>query len=134
MCGSCKSVFFQRIKEGGEHATVFEYGGFWIRLAAKFLDGIIGNVVVYGLLFVMGAVFSGMANEASPVFAVIMLFVTYGIPLAYTTFFIGKYGATPGKMAAGLKVVRPDGEPVSYARAFGRHFAEMLSGLILAIG
>ena len=49
-------------------------------------------------------------------------------------FFLGKFGATPGKMACKLKVVRPDGERISYARALGRHFAEMLSGIILYIG
>jgi uncharacterized RDD family membrane protein YckC len=37
-------------------------------------------------------------------------------------------------MACGIKVVRPDGDRVSYARALGRYFAEILSGLILAIG
>jgi uncharacterized RDD family membrane protein YckC len=37
-------------------------------------------------------------------------------------------------MACGLRVVRPDGESLTFMRAFGRHFAEMLSGLILMIG
>ena len=47
---------------------------------------------------------------------------------------VGKHGATPGKMACGLKVVSPDGGPVSYGKACGRFFAEMLSGLTLGIG
>jgi uncharacterized RDD family membrane protein YckC len=37
-------------------------------------------------------------------------------------------------MACGLKVVRPDGEKISYARACGRFFAEFVSSLTLAIG
>ena len=52
----------------------------------------------------------------------------------YEAFFVNKMGATPGKMALGLKVVRPDGRPVDLGRAFGRYFAKMLSGLILFIG
>jgi uncharacterized RDD family membrane protein YckC len=37
-------------------------------------------------------------------------------------------------MACKLKVIRPDGEPITYMRAFGRHFAEVLSALILLMG
>jgi uncharacterized RDD family membrane protein YckC len=53
---------------------------------------------------------------------------------AYVTFFLGKYGATPGKMALGLKVVRSDGSELTYARAFGRYLAEYLSAFTLMIG
>jgi uncharacterized RDD family membrane protein YckC len=37
-------------------------------------------------------------------------------------------------MACKLKVVTADNDRVSYPRAFGRYFAEILSGLILLIG
>jgi uncharacterized RDD family membrane protein YckC len=37
-------------------------------------------------------------------------------------------------MALNLKVVRPDGSPLSLGRAFARYFAKVLSGLILGIG
>jgi uncharacterized RDD family membrane protein YckC len=47
---------------------------------------------------------------------------------------VGKFAATPGKMACKLKVVLPEGDRVSYARAIGRHFAKYISGLILGIG
>jgi uncharacterized RDD family membrane protein YckC len=33
-----------------------------------------------------------------------------------------------------LKIVRPDGERITYARAFGRYFAERLSILIVWVG
>jgi len=56
------------------------------------------------------------------------------IGVTYATFFIGKYAATPGKMACKLKVVTSDGGQVSYARAFGRYFAEFLSAIIFFIG
>jgi uncharacterized RDD family membrane protein YckC len=54
--------------------------------------------------------------------------------LAYSAGFVGGLGATPGMMALGLKVVRPDGSPISYGRAVGRYFAAMLSAIILGIG
>jgi uncharacterized RDD family membrane protein YckC len=37
-------------------------------------------------------------------------------------------------MALDLKVVRPDGGPISLGRAVGRYFAKIVSGIILMIG
>ncbi len=37
-------------------------------------------------------------------------------------------------MALGLKVITADGDKVSYLKAFGRYFAEIVSGIILCIG
>jgi uncharacterized RDD family membrane protein YckC len=69
---------------------------------------------------------------------VIIQFLVMGLQIAigvaYTTWFLGRYGATLGKMACKLKVVTAEGDRVSYLRAFGRHFAEWLSGMILLVG
>ena len=67
-------------------------------------------------------------------FFIIFYTVTIGVAAAYTTWFLGKYAATPGKMALGLKVITADGGKVSYLKAFGRYFAEIVSGIILNIG
>jgi hypothetical protein len=45
----------------------------------------------------------------------------------YETVFIGRYGATPGKMACKLLVVTADGGKVGYGRAAGRYLAKQLS-------
>jgi uncharacterized RDD family membrane protein YckC len=37
-------------------------------------------------------------------------------------------------MACRLKVVTPEGNPISYGRALGRALASILSGMICAIG
>ena len=42
--------------------------------------------------------------------------------------------ATPGKMALRLKVVTPEGAPVSYGRSFARAFSMILSGIVCYIG
>ena len=62
------------------------------------------------------------------------MFVALGVPVLYFTFFHGRWGATVGKMACGLRVVTAEGEPITYMRAFGRFWAFMLSGIILYIG
>jgi uncharacterized RDD family membrane protein YckC len=56
------------------------------------------------------------------------------VAASYNIFFVGKFGATPGKMALRLKVVTASGGTVSYARATGRYFAELLSSITLLIG
>jgi uncharacterized RDD family membrane protein YckC len=53
---------------------------------------------------------------------------------AYVIYFTGKYGATPGKMACKIEVIRPDGSRLTYGRATGRYFAEILSSLTLGVG
>ena len=52
----------------------------------------------------------------------------------YSTFFLGKFGATPGKMVFKLIVVDADGGKINYGRAFGRSCAEILSRVICGIG
>jgi uncharacterized RDD family membrane protein YckC len=56
------------------------------------------------------------------------------VSVAFNGFFVGRFGATPGKMLLKLKVVTPEGAPASYGRAFGRAAAEILSGLVCNIG
>jgi uncharacterized RDD family membrane protein YckC len=52
----------------------------------------------------------------------------------YDGLFIGRLGATPGKLAAGIRIIRTDGSRVGAGRAFGRYFAKLLSFFALGIG
>jgi uncharacterized RDD family membrane protein YckC len=136
VCATCKPLFVQKIKEGVPLAGEMEYAGFWIRLGAWFIDYIImaiAGTIIYIPLTVMGI--SSFDEPAA--FALIQLVSTifnFILPAAYESWFVGKYAATPGKMACKLKVVMSEGDRVSFARAIGRHFAKYISGLILGIG
>ncbi len=132
ICASCKSAFFQKVKEGKNVSTTMTYGGFWIRFGAKFLDGIVTGLCYMVVAFAVGFMVQSDAENPGPLF--FLFFVQMAIPAVYTTFFLGKFQATPGKMAAGLIVVSPDGGRISYGRAFGRHLGEFLSSIILGIG
>jgi uncharacterized RDD family membrane protein YckC len=46
----------------------------------------------------------------------------------------GRFGATVGKLAVGVRIVRSDGGAITYGRAFGRYWAEMVSSLCCNIG
>ncbi len=135
VCATCKPLFVQKIKEGLAVAGTMDYAGFWIRFGAKFIDWIIIGFVTFIIAMPLGFFSITTASSSSSVFTVVLLqILNYAIPAGYVTFFLGNYGATPGKMACKLKVVTADNDRVSYPKAFGRYFAEILSGLILLIG
>ena len=136
ICATCKPIFVQKIKEGVTVAGAMEYAGFWIRLGAWFIDKIILTIatsIIYIPLSFMG-VFS---FDQPAVFAIIQLFswiLNIIIPAAYESWFVGKYAATPGKMACKSKVVVADSTRVSFARSIGRHFAKYINIFTLTIG
>jgi len=136
VCAGCKPLFVQKIKEGVSVAGAMDYAGFWIRFGALAIDGfILGFANI--LLFVPLGFILPMSDDnplAILSFMPLLIIVQYAIPAVYDTWFVGKYGATPGKMACNLKVVVEDGSQLTYLRALGRHFAKWLSSMILAIG
>jgi uncharacterized RDD family membrane protein YckC len=129
ICADCKPLFFQKIKEGALVTGERVYAGFWIRFGAKFIDGIILNIAGRLLGLIIGLAMKG--NDSAIYVAGA---VGFAINAAYVIYFTGKFGATPGKMACKLEVIRPEGEPMTFGRATGRYFAEILSSLTLGIG
>ncbi|MBI5897463.1 MAG: RDD family protein, partial [Desulfobacterales bacterium] len=122
ICAACKPIFVQRLREGVSTPGILKYAGFWIRFGAKFIDGMILAALQYAIIIPMTFLFfsSGSAVSDNPEemlssgsLALIGLQQLIGIliPAAYNTFFIGRYSATPGKMACKIKVVSPEGVP-----------------------
>jgi uncharacterized RDD family membrane protein YckC len=60
---------------------------------------------------------------------VTLLAMQYGIAAIYEILMIGRFGATWGKMACSLRVVRPSGTPVSLPQSTGRYFMKFLLGI-----
>ena len=134
VCAECKPIFFQRVREGVPLDQGFEYGGFLIRFGAKIIDGIILSAVQTPILLLLGMSAASSPDTAGAVYTLLSNLISIGLQTAYNVFFLGKFAATPGKMACGLKVVRPTGERITYLRALGRTFAEILSAMIFLIG
>ena len=76
----------------------------------------------------------GQPNFAAIGLQIILQVAGLGFGVAYNTFMHGKYGATLGKMAVGIRVVMADGAPITFMRAFGRAWADILSSMICYIG
>lgn len=137
VCAKCKPVFMQKLAEGADMRTrKLRYAGFWIRFLAVLLDGIAMFLLLLAVGFALGSSLTQTAGLAPrPVFVVIVQqFLGLIIGISYETFFIGKYGATLGKMICRIQVVSPDGGRISYLRALGRYFAKLLNTFTLTIG
>ena len=139
VCAACKPTFVQKLREGAALPGLgaLTYGGFWIRFGAKLIDGLIMGAVfvIPAIIFAVVAGSRGSFDpEAGLGLQLLLQLVATVVSLAYNTFFLGKFGATPGKMVCGIKVVTPDGAPITYGRALGRSLAEILSGLVCYIG
>jgi uncharacterized RDD family membrane protein YckC len=153
ICVQCKPLYLQRWKEGlpprfsnmGSFAAYeSNRAGFWIRVGAKMIDSFIlwafNSVVSVVLLFAFLGKGGRMIDPKDPDFLPLFL-ALYGSLFAiqfataalYSTWMVGRYGATVGKMACGLRITTPWGRP-SYGRAFGRYAAELVSGMMLGIG
>jgi len=112
------------------------YAGFWVRVVASIIDGVIMKGSIFILAFFFGAPLLmspsiSIHSLSSQIFSGGFSFIAM---VLYETLCVGKWGATPGKMFLRLKIVNQDGTPVDYLKSFARHFAKYLSGMILLIG
>ena len=148
VCVNCKPAFVQKLSEGARigipgYTASLRYAGFWIRFGARMLDGILISIVVYVPIIIIVLATGGNMEQAlgrSDEFGRMQLLILiwqlffYVLYAGYEIFFIGKYGATPGKMVCKICVVTSHGEKLTYAHATGRFFANILSALICYIG
>jgi len=121
------------------------YGGFWIRVVAAIIDFLVVRVVLFPFkaLFGLGGLaaggFGGFHRGLSLPYLIfgggVLAILTIGASWLYEAFMeSSSYQATLGKMAFGMKVTDLYGNRISFARATGRHFAKIISGMILGIG
>jgi uncharacterized RDD family membrane protein YckC len=110
---------------------VLSRGDFLTRFFAALIDSTV--LLLLNSIFQV-ALADGAISRVSSNGLGVTLLISIAVACGYETFFLGKMGATPGKMVLGLKVVRPDGSPVGYGRAAGRYFATILSTIIFGIG
>jgi uncharacterized RDD family membrane protein YckC len=123
-----------------------EYAGFWLRLVAFVIDVALQMVFLGLIILILVTVFGvgafGTAlshpDEAgdamAPLFALgIFLGVAVlllGTWLYYAYMESSNYQGTVGKMALGLYVTDLQGRGITFARASGRFFARIITGLI----
>jgi uncharacterized RDD family membrane protein YckC len=129
VCGDCKPAFLSRVMVAGPAAAGpfgWHYGGFWIRFGARIIDGFVLGVpfMLLAAVFIPSLLRPG-SQPSKPAFAVFFLsLVAVGVlaAITYEVLMLRYRGATVGKMACGLKVVRSDGRSLGWGVSFGRFF------------
>jgi uncharacterized RDD family membrane protein YckC len=127
------------------------YAGFWLRVVAHIIDGIVLGVI-FLVLFLIGLAFVGMGSMETmvrgmhngdgepPVALVLMLIFTFFLSIVASWIYSAYLESSPnqgtlGKMALGLIVTDLQGRRISFGHATGRFFAKIITGLIpLGIG
>jgi len=110
--------------------------GLGSRLVAALLDFLIKAVILVAL-FVLGAAVGGEDGGGGFLVAVLIIasfLVFFGYDVAFETLASGR---TPGKQAAGLRVVRQGGEPVGFMASAVRNLlrlVDMQPGMLYALG
>jgi uncharacterized RDD family membrane protein YckC len=125
------------------------YGGFWIRVVARLLDGLILGIPLAIVFFIVAAIFGGIASTTSSsdqnaqnaaalglggafiIFYLLVLVVVIG----YYIYFWGTSGQTFGMRVLKLRVVDADtGGPIGIGRAVVRYLMSIVNGMACYIG
>lgn len=109
------------------HVPNVRYGGFWPRLGALIIDGLVLAPLSFGLNFL---------NITTWKNSLLLLVLTL-VSIAYKPFMEMVYGATFGKMAFDLKVVNLKFETASISEVLLRnvfHLVPSLLGLVVTFG
>ena len=113
-----------------------QFAGFWLRFCAVLIDGVLLWIVgaILQVLFT-GTLVATQRTRIDPGIAITLQLLSILIGWLYSALQESSAAqATLGKRALGLKVTDMNGERISFGRASGRHFAKIISGIILAIG
>ena len=119
------------------------YAGFWLRFVAYTIDAIILGIAGVGAFFPLfranlhaftsQSPWEVYTSPSRPLFAIRLLALMLSW-IYYASLESSTWQATIGKKILGLKVTDLAGNRISFARASGRFFGKILSGMILGIG
>lgn len=123
------------------------YAGFWLRFVAWIIDFIVLWIVSTFITLPLVAA-SGLRNmilnhppqspeELIAFFGMFSKFIILGIVIKWLYYALlesSAWQATIGKKTLGLEVTDMAGRRISFARATGRFFGKVISGIILFIG
>ncbi len=142
----------------------FYYAGFWRRFVAYLIDQLLLGAVTFALFLPIYLIFGvgifafenwdkydhysnviftqNFDDETTAAFVITLIFISLVIGiisvviqwLYYALMESSAKQATLGKMALNIKVTDMSGNRISFARATGRYFGKIISGMILNIG
>jgi uncharacterized RDD family membrane protein YckC len=136
-CAVCKNEQVMDVRSGTVTGEL-PLASIGRRFAAQFIDGMIVwlGILILAVPIVIIASRNG-GNEQLTTFAAFGMIGAVGILvlgyIAYEALMLRARGATLGKMAMKIRVVRPDGSPLSTGQAWGRAVSRAVMVHVLAI-
>ena len=113
------------------YAPQANYGGFWIRVVAYIIDGII--VGIAGTI--VDVIFRANPNDPSSSGYAIANLINFAIGIAYFVGFWSAWSATPGQRILRLRVLDANTlQPISTGKAVLRYIGLIVSFLVCFIG
>ena len=100
------------------------YAGFWQRLGAGIIDALI-YAPIFWLLTLL--------YQSSINWLLLALFISTFFYTIYNVFFHYKFGATPGKLALGIRVTQPNGSKITLKQAFLRSSVDLYLAILFMI-
>jgi len=110
--------------------TGVRYAGFWLRLLAALIDGVILTTAFTGLTLLVYSVVGFQGEGQGP-----EIFFVPIIPWPYFTIAeSSKWQATLGKKLVGIIVTDVNGNRITFGRANARYWSKFISAVLLYIG
>ncbi len=134
-CATCKAEKLLDVQSGTD-ASVLQLATIGRRFAANLIDSCIVSIPIFTLLVLFVAVAAAGKGTPPPwigfaflgIFPVMILGV-----VAYEALMLQWRGQTLGKMLLRIRVVRPDGTPISAGQAWGRALVRAVLIHVLAL-
>jgi len=149
-CDKCGTALQKPLSETAPaapmSAAAVQYAGFWRRVLASIIDGLIVGAAwsaIYYTLVAAGVVNMPEVNETDiePYIRWMIKYMLVSNAVVFvlqTVYFAlmesSSRQATLGKMALGIVVTDMDGKRISFGRAVGRNLGKIISQIILLIG
>lgn len=142
ICPDCRPTYLRHARVAGDVAYKTKPTAGPRRVVAYILDFVLLSLPIF--FFVAFFVDNYMENLDGRSVEDVSLFGYYYpilphiglafivLQIMYDTLFVGRFGATPGKLLMGLEIVRADGRPVGYTLAFGRSLTLVVFGFIIS--
>jgi uncharacterized RDD family membrane protein YckC len=107
------------------------YAGFWPRVGAAFIDGILLWFVQMIVGFALGIL---LGRSQAPIGLLLQVF-SISLDWLYSALMESSvFQATLGKLVLGIRVTNLSGQRITFGHASGRHFGKFLSAITLGIG
>lgn len=134
-CATCKTEQLFDVRSGVDYGAM-RLSGFWQRAGAYMLDYLIQLVGMYAIFIPVGLLGALTAQDGNdPSLWILLLYpIGFAVVICYEALMLQlKNGQTVGKMALRIRVVRPDGSPITKGQAWGRAVMRLVLGCLIFV-